>query len=378
MKKSLSVILFCLIIFSFFSILFSTHFVLAQGLVAEPTWKGVVPCGRNVGTAEEQSKCTLCHLIVGINRIFTYGVYIVIAVCFVAIFGAGILYIVSTGDPGMMESAKKFLVSAVVGFALVGGAWLIVNVSLWAMAVKGESDPGGGLGVQKTSWFNFTCSTVSSTAVSQKYKCISTATTKSCVPAQDGTYDTEGDCLRKSECAPASQKWKCDMGSKKCVAGTEGPFTDEATCVANTECRQSAVPSTCDSKGGVCAASCETGVQKIDGIFSDCVAPKSTCCAAGAPISTNCNQEIGAICIDRVFGLCPENYSAAPSVDPGRECSNGLKCCYKNKPEGFQCDKHVLSAKCMQTSYLMCPTGYTSVSFSTYNCDSGLECCTPQ
>lgn len=115
-----------------------------------PTWLGIVPCGRNVAQSGENVPCTLCHFVIGFQRLFQYGLYIVITIAFVAIFFAGVMYMVSSGDETMMTSAKSFLKSALIGFFLVLGAWLIVNTTLWVLGDKSLS-----------SWSNFSCSTAS-------------------------------------------------------------------------------------------------------------------------------------------------------------------------------------------------------------------------
>jgi hypothetical protein len=120
-----------------------------------PAWSGIVPCGRNSGANGETTKCTLCHLVLGFQRLVRYGLYMVIAVAFVAIFFAGVMYIVSSGDEGMMTSAKGFLRSALIGFFVVLGAWLIVNTTLWVLGAKTD------LGAGQKNWYEISCSTVS-------------------------------------------------------------------------------------------------------------------------------------------------------------------------------------------------------------------------
>lgn len=135
---------------------FATIFVLAGVLflaqsalvrAAElPDRAGLIPCG---GPTDP---CTLCHLIVGIHGLVQYGIGIITAICFAAIFFAGVMYIISVGDEGMMKSAKSFLSSALIGFAVVMSAWLIVTVVIWVLAARPSS------GITGKGWATFSCS----------------------------------------------------------------------------------------------------------------------------------------------------------------------------------------------------------------------------
>lgn len=128
----------------------------AQAKLDKPTFNGLVPCGRSSGTAEEMAPCTLCHFIVGFQRLTKYAFYLVTTLAFAGIFISGAMYIISVGDEHLMQQAKSFITASLIGFAVVLGAWLIVNVTLWAIAKKDD------LGIGKAKWNQFTCSTASS------------------------------------------------------------------------------------------------------------------------------------------------------------------------------------------------------------------------
>jgi hypothetical protein len=90
--------------------------------------------------------CTLCHLYVGILRIYTYLVWTVlywIAATMVVI--AGVLYMISTGSK-LIETAKKTLQYAIGGFLLAVCSWLIIAIIMNAL---GATNAG--------SWFIFKC-----------------------------------------------------------------------------------------------------------------------------------------------------------------------------------------------------------------------------
>lgn len=166
-NKKITAILFLPVIISgVFSILLLPSFVSADVSTPAPIWTGVVPCGRNSDdpkTSEDESApCTLCHLVVGFQRLVQYGMYMVVTLALVGIFCAGVMYIVSSGDEGMMTQAKGFLKVSLIGFSVVIGAWLIVNVTMWVLGAKEGSNEGGTLGINIESWNKFTCDTKSS------------------------------------------------------------------------------------------------------------------------------------------------------------------------------------------------------------------------
>ena len=132
----------------FFAIVFFGlfHFVSASS--------GLVPCGTGVADA-----CTLCHLIVGIKGVIDFGSNIIIIAAITGITIAGVIYVVSAGNPSLTKKAKEFIVSVIIGVAIFLGAWLIVNI---IMTVLAKTD----LGIQKTDWHTFTCSVDSSTITS--------------------------------------------------------------------------------------------------------------------------------------------------------------------------------------------------------------------
>lgn len=107
---------------------------------------GLIPCG-NTG----QSPCNLCFLISGIKGLIDWGMKIIVVLAVLGIFISGIMYIISAGDSGMMESAKNFMRSVVIGVAIFLGAWLIVNSVIWIL--------GANIGqvVGRPYWYSFSC-----------------------------------------------------------------------------------------------------------------------------------------------------------------------------------------------------------------------------
>ena len=121
---------------------------------------GIVPCGLqadDVGTvdSDENSPCTLCHLVIGVKRIVDWAVKIMTYFALVVIVAMGILYIVSVGDTKMTGMAKEGLKAILFGFALMLLIWLFVAVVLVTLARPLSDFKTGAM------WWQFTCSTKS-------------------------------------------------------------------------------------------------------------------------------------------------------------------------------------------------------------------------
>lgn len=122
---------------------------------------GFVPCGRASGTADEMAPCTLCHIIVGGKVVMDWGLRVMVAIGLVVITAMGIGYIVSAGNPGMINQAKSGIKSTLIGAAVMLGAWLIVNTILLLFAQETDPTKNPLVGLRSAGGFNFTCSTQS-------------------------------------------------------------------------------------------------------------------------------------------------------------------------------------------------------------------------
>lgn len=125
------------------------------------TAAGLVPCGRSADDGatsgiDESKPCTVCHLVIGGKGVIDYGLQIMTYVAIAVIVAMAIFYIVSTGDEGMMQTAKSGIKAALIGFAVMLGAWLIVNTTL---RILSASIPGL---VIAPSGFTFSCDSSSS------------------------------------------------------------------------------------------------------------------------------------------------------------------------------------------------------------------------
>lgn len=113
----------------------------------EPAFKGLVPCG----TDENNVPCSLCHFIIGIQRIFKYGLYLSTTLAFAGLFIIGLMYLFSFGSEEMMTKAKLFLWLTLKGFGITLGSWVIITSILNIVPIS------QGLGVNKVNWYTFSC-----------------------------------------------------------------------------------------------------------------------------------------------------------------------------------------------------------------------------
>jgi len=385
MKRFLTSTLLLVFIFGIFSVFLAAPVYAQESqLEKDVSWTGLVPCGRNddgTATAEEQKQCTLCHLVIGIQRLFSYGVSIIIAVALAAFFIAGIMYTVSGGNQEMMESSKKFMMTSMVGLAIVAGAWLIVNVSLWAISAKGADDPnGGGLGIERENWFSFTCNTdVTPYAGS--------------LPVRDSEegpfYACDGiTCHPVEKTHQTSEKFTTSDCDGKC----SGAVANNPDAVCNS------------SPAGTCMKSAQTQSWPIEFICEDenyrvIKNPTNRCDAGGSYVNYVCCTEkyaflpgncssvdyIKSQCYDGVSPLfaCPSGYNHHTNSDI--DCPSSFYCCYKDIEEGKECSSPYNSvsdpkAFCMEENkdfFGTCPSGYTGER-NGYNCADGLACCIPE
>lgn len=148
--------IFFSILFVFFPIIrVSADSSSSTGSSTSPS--AIVPCGLNEAySGGTTDVCTLCHLIIGIKNIIDWIVKIAITVALVGITIAGVMYIISAGSPGMMQTAKSFMTACIIGFALTLAAWLMVYLTMWL--ISAQTDLGLGSGKK---WNEFNCSTTS-------------------------------------------------------------------------------------------------------------------------------------------------------------------------------------------------------------------------
>ena len=93
--------------------------------------------------------CQACNVVKLVQNIILYAIGLTIPIAILLFAWAGILLFTSGGNPSRLEQAKKILQSALIGFVIVLGAYLIINTILMAIVNKNYYQNG--------SWFNVSC-----------------------------------------------------------------------------------------------------------------------------------------------------------------------------------------------------------------------------
>ena len=98
----------------------------------------------------------MCDIVVGFNTIIQYLMKISIGVALLAISIGGILYVVSAGEPGAVETAKKAIKNGIIGFVIVFSAFIIIGTVIKYLGVKEGGEEGMGIRPGVT-WGTFKC-----------------------------------------------------------------------------------------------------------------------------------------------------------------------------------------------------------------------------
>jgi len=116
------------------------NLLLASGAKAAP----LVPCGG------KDDPCQLCDIFTLLDNIFDFiFIDIVPPIAVIAFLIGGAYLFLSGGNPQSTNKAKGILTAAVIGFIIIYGAWLLVNVFFVAIGTASWT----GLG----NWFEYPC-----------------------------------------------------------------------------------------------------------------------------------------------------------------------------------------------------------------------------
>ena len=93
--------------------------------------QGLVPCGQGLPTDPNFKRCELEDLFKLIQIIYKFLVWnIATPLAGLIIVIGGIMLIISAGNPGLANQAKKIIMNSIVAWLLVFGSWLIINTVL--------------------------------------------------------------------------------------------------------------------------------------------------------------------------------------------------------------------------------------------------------
>ncbi len=105
---------------------------------------GLVPCGST------DEPCTLCHLFVLLNNIFTYFFTIILPITATGLIAWGGFTLLTAGESKTkFEQAKNIITAAVVGLVIIFASWIFLNMFLSSIGVAEWT----GLG----NWWKIEC-----------------------------------------------------------------------------------------------------------------------------------------------------------------------------------------------------------------------------
>ncbi len=92
----------------------------------------LVPCG----TTKNPESCTLCHLFVLINNIFTYFFTIILPVTVTGLMAWGGFTLLTAGEnKTKFEQAKNIITATVIGLVIILASWVFLNMFLSSIGV---------------------------------------------------------------------------------------------------------------------------------------------------------------------------------------------------------------------------------------------------
>lgn len=116
---------------------------------------GLVPCGRSIDDPntrgiDETDSCTLCHLFIILNNIFTYFFTMILPVTATGLMVWGGFTLLTAGESKTkFEQAKNIITAVVVGLVIILASWIFLNMFLSFIGVAEWT----GLG----SWWKIEC-----------------------------------------------------------------------------------------------------------------------------------------------------------------------------------------------------------------------------
>ena len=125
--------------------------VLGTMFISEITYaqSGIVPCGRRndiieyddtgaqIVTIDESQDCTICHMFILIDNIIDFLIFNLAPPLFLLmlVIGGG-TFIIASGNPQSVTRAKKIISSALIGIAIIYGAYTIIGIFLQSIGLS--------------------------------------------------------------------------------------------------------------------------------------------------------------------------------------------------------------------------------------------------
>lgn len=93
----------------------------------------LVPCG-DMMDGEEQPACQTCHVYALIENVFQWIFGVATVVVSIIIVVGGMRMVTSAGNQQAKRDARKLIGSAVIGFILIGSAWMLIELLIATLA----------------------------------------------------------------------------------------------------------------------------------------------------------------------------------------------------------------------------------------------------
>jgi len=120
--------------------------------------EGLVPCGTDT------CPCTLCDTFVLIQKILHFITFTLVPpIGIVLLIVAGVMYVLSTGNPSVVQRAGSLLKAVLIGLIIVYASWLLVN-TIMLYFVNPKAITGGGF---PKFWYTINCPTSSPVMIYQ-------------------------------------------------------------------------------------------------------------------------------------------------------------------------------------------------------------------
>lgn len=99
--------------------------------------KGAVVAGGLVSCGDEgEPKCEFCQAVATIDNVVNWLVRILTTIVTIILMYAGIRMTTSVGNTAAKQAAKSLIYNALIGFAIVLGAWVIIDLLLQSLLVS--------------------------------------------------------------------------------------------------------------------------------------------------------------------------------------------------------------------------------------------------
>jgi hypothetical protein len=92
---------------------------------------GLVPCG-----GPDEPPCTLCHFFVMIEKIYEFLLFRIAPVVAVLMFViGGAMFLVSSGNPQTISTARRIITSVLIGLVVIYGSYFFVGLILQSIGL---------------------------------------------------------------------------------------------------------------------------------------------------------------------------------------------------------------------------------------------------